>query len=569
MSSNNPSLFEQQLAQALTTTQQVNELPDDFLIQNANELLTRLSTMCSSHLNPDKSTVLSIQQICRSLRLIATRDSFRAQFNQLGIIDQLVQSLIASIDHLERIKNTSGDGDDDDVVEREEEHLESIIYHLWSVMMNSVTQQESTVLSLISSNNNNTNNNKNSNDSGERLWNDATTRTIDLLFDYRRTIKVVCMTLFNAMSCCSQMKQVVFNNQNLLLLLLEAYMEEQSTDDASEWILLIWSHLLTHVSDLDDYTDTVVSLVAQLLRKKKMRSTLHLAEMLHIYTKDRTIQREDLDRQISDEDSVTLKVISNMAILIAKCIFYRVMESVHQLSCPFQLDTQRVHYLKFAEFETLFLCLEILANTTSMDHDLIQTHLMSHQIIHFVLDVFSKAPPPDPKAPGHTTASTQEASMDVQAYLEDTGESVSINRDILNQTGIPVLYETEDEHGTLIDQSMFLGYRCHLLRLVGNMCFDRRENQDLVRTLEGIPLVLNHCYSDDQNPYLREWGVFCIRNLTENNLENQELISKFQTLQVDPRTQDMLNEMGVQAELDPNDDGLSAKLTIKRKSGDE
>jgi len=81
------------------------------------------------------------------------------------------------------------------------------------------------------------------------------------------------------------------------------------------------------------------------------------------------------------------------------------------------------------------------------------------------------------------------------------------------------------------------------------MCYRHAANQNKVRELEGIPLLLDHCNVDDQNPYICQWAIFAIRNLLENNKENQNIVSS-----MDPRglaDSSRLRQFGVEAvELD-------------------
>lgn len=67
------------------------------------------------------------------------------------------------------------------------------------------------------------------------------------------------------------------------------------------------------------------------------------------------------------------------------------------------------------------------------------------------------------------------------------------------------------------------GLKRDLVRVIANMCYQDRASQDAVRELGGIPLVLSSTCIDENNPYSREWGVVAIRNLCENNLENQQV----------------------------------------------
>ncbi|KAJ7398715.1 Ataxin-10 [Pitangus sulphuratus] len=70
-----------------------------------------------------------------------------------------------------------------------------------------------------------------------------------------------------------------------------------------------------------------------------------------------------------------------------------------------------------------------------------------------------------------------------------------------------------------------VGFKSHLIRLIGNLCYKNKENQDKVFELDGIPLILDNCSIDDNNPFVNQWAVFAIRNLTEQNERNQELIA--------------------------------------------
>ncbi|XP_069720506.1 ataxin-10 isoform X2 [Phaenicophaeus curvirostris] len=73
-----------------------------------------------------------------------------------------------------------------------------------------------------------------------------------------------------------------------------------------------------------------------------------------------------------------------------------------------------------------------------------------------------------------------------------------------------------------------VGFKSHLIRLIGNLCYKNKENQDRVYELDGIPLILDNCSIDDNNPFVNQWAVYAIRNLTEQNERNQELIAQME-----------------------------------------
>nr|XP_056718700.1 ataxin-10 [Euleptes europaea] len=72
------------------------------------------------------------------------------------------------------------------------------------------------------------------------------------------------------------------------------------------------------------------------------------------------------------------------------------------------------------------------------------------------------------------------------------------------------------------------GFKSHLIRLIANLCYRNKANQDKVYELDGIPLILDNCSIDDNNPFISQWAVYAIHNLTEQNERNQELISQME-----------------------------------------
>nr|XP_054487778.1 ataxin-10 [Agelaius phoeniceus] len=73
-----------------------------------------------------------------------------------------------------------------------------------------------------------------------------------------------------------------------------------------------------------------------------------------------------------------------------------------------------------------------------------------------------------------------------------------------------------------------VGFKSHLIRLIGNLCYKNKENQDKVYDLDGISLILDNCSIDDNNPFVSQWAVYAIRNLTEQNEQNQALIAQME-----------------------------------------
>ncbi|XP_029901533.1 ataxin-10 [Myripristis murdjan] len=79
--------------------------------------------------------------------------------------------------------------------------------------------------------------------------------------------------------------------------------------------------------------------------------------------------------------------------------------------------------------------------------------------------------------------------------------------------------------GDSSSSSPSISFKAHLIRLIGNLCHNNTDNQNKVRELDGIPLILDNCNIDSNNPFIIQWSVFAIRNLLEHNKENQELVA--------------------------------------------
>lgn len=98
-------------------------------------------------------------------------------------------------------------------------------------------------------------------------------------------------------------------------------------------------------------------------------------------------------------------------------------------------------------------------------------------------------------------------------------------------------------------QSIDFGIRASLIQLLANFAYKCREVQDALRISGALPLILNGCRSDDNNPLVREWAVFAVRNICEDNDENQRYIAELKPQGVAENPD--LEQMGLRAEMDP------------------
>lgn len=87
----------------------------------------------------------------------------------------------------------------------------------------------------------------------------------------------------------------------------------------------------------------------------------------------------------------------------------------------------------------------------------------------------------------------------------------------------------------------FYGVKGDLIRLLGNLAFAHKPNQDRIRESGVIPIILDSCKLDGENPFIKEWSILAIRNLCEKNSENQNVIRLMDLKGMDPT---VLHEFG-------------------------
>ncbi|CAK9152972.1 unnamed protein product [Ilex paraguariensis] len=98
----------------------------------------------------------------------------------------------------------------------------------------------------------------------------------------------------------------------------------------------------------------------------------------------------------------------------------------------------------------------------------------------------------------------------------------------------------------------YKGFRQDLVAVIGNCVYQRKHVQDEIRQRKAILLLLQQCVTDEDNPFLREWGIWSVRNLLEGNVENQRVVS----------------DLELQGSVDvPEIVGLGLRVEVDKKTG--
>ncbi|EOY14176.1 ARM repeat superfamily protein, putative isoform 5 [Theobroma cacao] len=105
---------------------------------------------------------------------------------------------------------------------------------------------------------------------------------------------------------------------------------------------------------------------------------------------------------------------------------------------------------------------------------------------------------------------------------------LSLLRDLDPPAIIRKVLKEGDNQGLNLSASKlcpYKGFRRDMIAVIGNCAYRRKHVQDEIRQKNGILLLLQQCVTDDDNPYLREWGIWSLRNLLEGHAENQQAVA--------------------------------------------
>lgn len=141
----------------------------------------------------------------------------------------------------------------------------------------------------------------------------------------------------------------------------------------------------------------------------------------------------------------------------------------------------------------------------------------------------------------HTLQADKSLLIDAVYLLRMVHESGKSNPDHIFGT---VKSITEVGNTEKMESDPVFGFKRDLIRLIGNLCHEKRENQDQVREINGIELILDCSPIDGKNPYISQWVIFAIRNICLGNQENQAVLNSVS--KTGTTDKQMLEEIGVQ-----------------------
>lgn len=158
-------------------------------------------------------------------------------------------------------------------------------------------------------------------------------------------------------------------------------------------------------------------------------------------------------------------------------------------------------------------------DSTDKDRTKMATRLLSHGFVDLLLSLLEALGPPGVPDKG------------------DTG-------------GIPMDDRAPQDLGKFPRRNPYLGYRRDIVAVIANISHRNSLVQDRIREKGSLLLVLQQCVVDKDNPFLREWGLWAMRNLLEGNERNQQEISQLEVKESVNLPE--LQKMGLSVQIDPN-----------------
>ncbi|KAL3241316.1 Ctr86p [Nakaseomyces bracarensis] len=110
-----------------------------------------------------------------------------------------------------------------------------------------------------------------------------------------------------------------------------------------------------------------------------------------------------------------------------------------------------------------------------------------------------------------------------------------------------------------IKETNFPECKLLIIEIIANLVHGNKEVQDKIRDLQGLGLVLSNCVIDDNDPFIKERSIMCIKFLLENNPENQQYVAQLESKRA--ANDQVLQEAGYEVNIDS-----SGNLKLKSTS---
>ncbi|KAI5956610.1 hypothetical protein KGF54_001085 [Candida jiufengensis] len=99
--------------------------------------------------------------------------------------------------------------------------------------------------------------------------------------------------------------------------------------------------------------------------------------------------------------------------------------------------------------------------------------------------------------------------------------------------------------------------KSYIIIILSYMAYQSHKNQELIRELGGLALVLSNCQIDENNPFIKEQAILCIKYLLEKNQKNQQFVAELEAKKT--IDDEVLQEVGYKVDI------VDGKVELKKK----
>ena len=99
--------------------------------------------------------------------------------------------------------------------------------------------------------------------------------------------------------------------------------------------------------------------------------------------------------------------------------------------------------------------------------------------------------------------------------------------------------------------------KTNIITILSYLSYDSFQFQEKIRELGGLLLVLSNCIIDNNNPFIKEQAIVCLKYLLQKNPKNQQFVADLEAKKV--VDDQVLLEVGYQVEV------IDGKVAVKRK----
>lgn len=118
----------------------------------------------------------------------------------------------------------------------------------------------------------------------------------------------------------------------------------------------------------------------------------------------------------------------------------------------------------------------------------------------------------------------------------------------------------KDRQGLKIeDLQHFPHVKSIIIEIFSYLTIDQFEIQEKIRELHALEIILSNCVIDENNPYIKERSILCLRYVLASNTSNQKFVAKLEA--VKPTDDAVLKEVGYEVEV------VEGKVVVKGSGG--